>query len=76
MDPVLNSLFNPSLPLKDFLHEQILTLPHDQIVHIYSKLSTVKHALSKQVHKEVETKHQLIEDSFLSKHQLSTQLKI
>ena len=51
MDPLLNNLFDQGLNIKDFLHDRVLTLDHEQIVHIYSKLSSVKHAISKQVQK-------------------------
>ncbi len=76
MDPLLNNLFDSALNTKDFLHEKILTQDHEQIVGIYSKLSSVKHGISRQLQREVELKHEAIQKSFFSKHQVSTQLKI
>ena len=53
MDPLLNNLFDHSLNIKDFIHDKILTQDHEQIVQIYSRLSSVKHAISKHIQKEV-----------------------
>lgn len=64
MDPVLNSLFDPSFTSEDLLIKKILILSHDEIVNIYSKLAILKHSLSKSLQKEVETKSDLIENSF------------
>lgn len=53
MDPILNSLFDQQLSAEDLLMNKILLLPHDEIVHLYSKLAGLKHLLSKSIQKEV-----------------------
>lgn len=42
----------------------MLPLQHDHIVNLYSKLAAIKHELSHSIQKEVEAKHQLIEESY------------
>jgi hypothetical protein len=59
MDPHLNSLFDTSISAPNFT-DKILTLPHDHIVKIYMKLSSLKHAISKNMQKEIEAKYDKI----------------
>lgn len=51
MDPVLNVLFDPSLSNEDLLNTKILTLPHDEILNVYSRLTALKHLFSKTLQK-------------------------
>jgi hypothetical protein len=50
MDPHLNSLFDTSISAPVFI-DKILALPHEHIVKIYMKLSSLKHAISKNMQK-------------------------
>jgi hypothetical protein len=63
MDPHLNSLFDNSINSAEFVNK-ILTLPHEQIIKIYMKLTTLKHSISKNMQKEIEAKYSIIEKSF------------
>ena len=60
IDPHLNALFDTSLTSHQFLQSKILPLPHDDIVKIYMKLTSLKHALTKNMQKEIESKYVLI----------------
>ena len=53
MDPVLNSLFDSTLSSEDLLHTKILTLPQDEIINVYTRLTTLKHVFSRALQKEV-----------------------
>jgi hypothetical protein len=52
MDPHLNTLFDSSVNASDFVNK-ILLLPHEQIIKIYMKLTSLKHAISKNMQKEI-----------------------
>jgi CRISPR/Cas system CSM-associated protein Csm2 small subunit len=59
MDPHLNSLFDNSINPSEFV-SKILALPHEQIMKIYMKLTSLKHSISKNMHKEIEAKYGII----------------
>lgn len=63
MDPHLNSLFDTSLNPKEFV-DKILLLPHEHIMKIYMKLTSLKHSITKNIQKEIEAKYTIIEHSF------------
>lgn len=50
MDPYLNSLFDNSIKSTEFVNK-IIALPHDQIIKIYVKLTSLKHSISKNMQK-------------------------
>ena len=66
MDPHLNALFDNSSSPETFLHAQILPLPHSQIIKIYMKMTSLKHAIAKHLQKEIEIKQGKIESAFRS----------
>lgn len=59
MDPHLNSLFDNAINSHDFV-AKILALPHEQIIKIYMKLTSLKHSISKNMQKEIEAKYPII----------------
>ena len=53
IDPHLNSLFDTSVTPSQFLNDKILHLPHQDIIKIYIKLTSLKHAITKNMQKEI-----------------------
>ena len=64
IDPHLNGLFDTDLSPRQFLHSKVLTLPHPDVIKVYMKLTSLRHAITKNMQKEVEGRHPLIETSF------------
>ena len=60
IDPHLNGLFDNDLSPQLFLNSKILTLPHPDIIKVYMKLTSLRHAITKNMQKEVEGRHPLI----------------
>lgn len=57
MDPVLNSLMDGSVSGEELLTDKILTLPHEQIVKVYTRLAALKHVFSRSIQREVDIHH-------------------
>lgn len=53
MDVHLNPLFNTSINAEQFLNTHLLTLPSHLIMQNYIKLTSLKHAITKNIHKEI-----------------------
>lgn len=64
IDPHLNGLFDSQITPQEFLEGKILPLGHPDIVRIYIKLTSLRHALSRNMQKEIEVVHPTIQQSF------------
>lgn len=53
IDPPLNGLFDSQMTPEEFLNSKILPLPHEDIVKVYVKLTSLRHALTKNMQKEI-----------------------
>jgi len=53
IDPHLNALFDNSQTPAQFLNNKILHLPHQDIIHLYMKLTSLKHSITKNMQKEI-----------------------
>lgn len=73
IDPHLNALFDAQISPEDFLNHKILTLPHQDIIKVYMKLTSLRHAITKNMQKEIEICHPVIERSFQDSLQSKTQ---
>lgn len=49
---------------EQFLQSKILSLPHEEIVKVYMKLTSLKHSITKNMQKEIEIRQNNIENSF------------
>jgi iron-sulfur cluster repair protein YtfE (RIC family) len=73
IDPHLNALFDAQISPQLFLKQKILTLAHPDIIKVYMKLTSLRHAITKNMQKEIEVCHPIIESSFQDSLQSKTQ---
>ena len=51
IDSHLNALFDTEISAEEFLNNKILTLPHDDLMKVYIKLTSLRHSINKNMQK-------------------------
>ena len=51
IDSHLNALFDTEISAEEFLNNKILTLPHDDLMKVYIKLTSLRHSINKNIQK-------------------------